>query len=168
MKKYNLLAIVSMFLLGSIFLPQFLHAQKNKDSIQEKKVTGLLDNQHFRFIAQSATPASGRTRQLESQYDLQVSKERVVADLPYFGTAYFSPVNPSEGGVKFTSKDFVYNVAKRKKDGWDVFIKGKDFADPPNMALTVFSDGKATLQVTSNSRQGISYNGYIVDPDNEK
>src|SRR5450432_2603675 len=108
MKKYSLPAIIIAWLPVLILLPQFLTAQTNKDSIKLQMVTDLVTNQHYNFIAQSAAPLTGRQRQLDSQYDLQVSKEKVVADLPYFGTAYFSPVNPSEGGIKFTSKDFVY------------------------------------------------------------
>jgi Domain of unknown function (DUF4251) len=168
MKKYALPAIINIFLLGLIFPPQFLTAQTNKDNTKLQKVTDLVTSQHYSFIAQSVTPSSGRVRQLDTQYDLRVSKEQVAADLPYFGTAYFSPVNPSEGGIKFASKDFDYNMVKRKKDGWDVLIKTKDISDQQNLNLTIYSNGKATLQVTGNTRQGISFSGYIVAPDKEK
>ena len=164
MKKYSLLVIINLLLAVLVFMPQFSTAQKNADTVQQNMFESLVASQHYRFIAQSATTASGRLRMLDAQYDLQVSKEQIVADLPYFGTAYFSPVNPSETGVKFTSKDFDYNMVKRKKDGWDILIKSKDISDAQNLNLTVYSNGKATLQVTSNSRQGISFNGYIVAP----
>ncbi|MES1222572.1 MAG: DUF4251 domain-containing protein [Bacteroidota bacterium] len=164
MKRYRLLPVTAICLFGWMLLPQFSNAQKNKDSL----ITDLVTSQHYRFVAQSAIPLNGRLRQLDSQYDLLVAADKVVADLPYFGTAYFSPVNPAEGGIKFTSKDFDYNLVKRKKDGWDVLIKCKDITDPPNLDLTIYSNGKATLQVTSNTRQGISFNGYIVAPDKEK
>lgn len=167
MKKYSLMVIANLLPALLIFMPQCSTAQKNADSVQQNTFESLVVSQHYRFIAQSATTASGRLRMLDAQYDLQVSKEQIVADLPYFGTAYFSPVNPSQTGVKFTSKDFDYNMVKRKKDGWDILIKSKDISDAQNLNLTVYSNGKATLLVTSNSRQGISFNGYIVAPNKE-
>jgi Domain of unknown function (DUF4251) len=168
MKKYSFPILINICLLAIVCLPQSLTAQANKDSVRQQGVLDLINSQRYRFIAQSETPLTGRMRQLDSQYDLLVTKEQVAADLPYIGAAYFSPSNPAEGGIKFTSKNFDYNIAKRKKDGWDVLIKCKDITDPPNMNMTVFSNGKATLQVTSNNRQGISFNGYIVAADKEK
>jgi hypothetical protein len=167
MKKYSLIVIINILVAVLVLMPQFSTAQKNADSVQQNKFENLVASQHYTFIAESATTASGRLRMLDVQYDLQVSKEKVTADLPYFGTAYFSPVNPSETGIKFTSKDFDYNLVKRKKDGWEILIKSKDISNAQNLNLTVYSNGKATLQVTSNSRQGISFNGYIVSPDKE-
>ncbi|MEP6746505.1 MAG: DUF4251 domain-containing protein [Bacteroidota bacterium] len=167
MKKYSLPVLINIFLSGLIFLPQQLGAQ-NKDSIQLQKLTDWVTNQQYSFIAQSVNPLSGRQRQLDSQYDLKVSKEQVVADLPYFGIAYFSPVNPSDAGIHFTSKTFEYSLTKRKKDGWNVLVKSKDLNDQQDLNLTIYSNGKATLQVTSNRRQAISFNGYIIAPDKEK
>jgi hypothetical protein len=167
MKKYHVSAIISLFLLAVAFLPQFCMAQK-KDSVKTAAVKELVNSRHYTFKAQSMLPLSGRTRQLTSDYDLQVSPDKIVAYLPYFGRAYSAPANPSDGGLQFTAKDFDYTVTDRKKDGWNVSIKPKDVTDTQQMDLTIFGNGNASLQVTGNTRQAISFNGYITAPDKKK
>ena len=105
---------------------------------------------------------SGRTRQLTSDYDVKVTKAQVVSYLPYFGRAYSAPIDPSQGGIQFTSKDFDYTTTPRKKGGWDIQLKPKDYRDVQQMSLSITEDGYASLQVTSTNRQLISFTGYIT------
>ena len=107
-------------------------------------------------------PMSGRTRQLTSDYDVKITKTQVVSYLPYYGRAYTAPTDPSQGGIQFTSKDFDYTVTPRKKGGWDIQIKPKDYRDVQQFNFNVTESGYASLQVTSTNRQSISFNGYIT------
>lgn len=144
-----------------------VHAQdtkKDKDAEKIVQVRNLVDSQNYIFIAQSASPMSGRLRQLTPDYDLKITKSSIVSYLPYFGRAYTAPLDPSKGGIQFTSKDFEYTATPRAKGGWDVLIKPKDYRDVQQMSLSISSTGYATLQVTSTSRQPISFNGYIRAP----
>jgi hypothetical protein len=111
---------------------------------------------------------SGRVRQLTPDYDLKITKSSIVSYLPYFGRAYSAPLDPTQGGIQFTSKDFEYTATPRNKGGWDVLIKPKDYRDVQQMTLTISSTGYATLQVTSINRQPISFNGYIRAPKNRR
>ena len=160
MKKYSFSAIISALLLA-LLLPAGMMAQK-KDSIKAAATREMVTNQQYTFKAQTASPLAGRLRQLTTDYDLKVSKEQIVAYLPYFGRAYSAPLDPSKGGIQFTSKDFDYKLTERKKGGWNVSIKTKDLAEAQQMELTIFSDGTASLQATSTNRQSISFNGYIT------
>lgn len=83
--------------------------------------------------------------------------------MPYFGRAFVAPMNPSEGGIRFTSTDFNYTVKDRKKGGWDIAILPKDAKDVRQMLLSVTESGYGSLQVISNNRQQISYNGYLME-----
>jgi len=160
MKKYSFSAIISALLLA-LLLPAGMMAQK-KDSIKAAAIREMVTNQQYTFKAQTASPLAGRLRQLTTDYDLKVSKEQIVAYLPYFGRAYSAPLDPSKGGIQFTSKDFDYKLTERKKGGWNVSIKTKDLAEAQQMELTIFSDGTASLQANSTNRQSISFNGYIT------
>src|SRR5579872_1513373 len=98
-----------------------LYAQSAKADKQAEKavvIRNLVDSQNYAFIAQSAMPMSGPVRQLTSDYDLKVTKDKIVSYLPYFGRAYVAPIDPSRGGIQFTSKDFDYKTTERKKGGW--------------------------------------------------
>jgi hypothetical protein len=162
MKKYRFPAIIRILVLSILLVPVIAVAQ-NKDSMQAVDIKNMVASQHYTFKAQTASPLSGRLRQLTSDYDLQVSKEKIVAYLPYFGRSYSAPIDPSKGGIQFTSKDFDYRLTERKKGGWNVSIKTKDISEAQDMQLTIFSDGTASLQVNSANRQSISFQGYLTD-----
>ena len=118
-------------------------------------------SKNYVFTAQSVTPLGGRYRQLTSDYDLRVSTDKVVAYLPYFGRAYSAPIDPTQGGINFTSNKFAYQQTSRKKGGWIVTIKPTDVQDVRELTLTIASGGNATLNVISNNRQSISFDGYV-------
>ncbi|MEO6314599.1 MAG: DUF4251 domain-containing protein [Chitinophagaceae bacterium] len=162
MKKNRFLFLLVATVLSVLLKPATSLAQNNKDSVKIAAVTALVNNQEYTFKAQSAVPLSGRLRQLNSDYGLQVSKAAVVSQLPYFGRAYSAPLNPQDGGIQFTSKDFDYTISNKKKGGWNISIKPKDSKDVTQMQLSIFNNGTASLQVTSNNRQSISFNGYIT------
>ena len=147
------------FILVSLLLSTF--AVTNAQEKNETSAQQLIESKNFVFKAESVNPNRGRFRQLTSEYDLVVAVDTVVAFLPYFGRAYSAPISPSDGGIKFTSSDFEYKVEKRKKRGWDVFIKPKDVNDSQELYLTIFENNKATLRVNSVNRESISFNGYI-------
>jgi Domain of unknown function (DUF4251) len=74
-----------------------------------------------------------------------------------------APANPAEVGVKFSSGDFAYDQKDRNKDGWEITITPRDVGDIRDCRLIVYSNGNADLMVNSNSRQTISYRGYITN-----
>jgi hypothetical protein len=154
-------------LLSLMILPFVAGAQSDptdKKAVKLAAIKNRVESQNYVFKAQTVMPMSGRTRQLTSDYDLKVTKESIVSDLPYFGRAYSAPIDPTKGGIEFTSKDFDYTLTPNKKDGWTALIKPKDYRDVQQMTLNISSTGYATLQVTSTNRQPISFNGIIVAP----
>lgn len=132
------------------------HAQQKETDIKNK-----IQAKSYVFMVQSVSPMRGSMRQLTPEYDLRVSPDSIISWLPYFGRAYSAPINASEGGIKFTSTNFTYTVMNRNKGGWDITIKPKDATDVNRLFLTVFANGSASLQVISNNRDPITFNGYI-------
>lgn len=100
----------------------------------------IQDKRHV-FMAQSAMPLSGRSRQLSPGYDVKVSADSIIAYLPYLDRAYSAPINTSDAGIKFTATKFQYSVTERSKDGWDITIKPKGLMDVQQLFLTIFQDG---------------------------
>jgi hypothetical protein len=141
-------------------------AQESKEDKKQKeyaRIESLINSKNYVFVAESVLPLGRRTINLTSTYFLRVSSDTVVSDLPYFGRAFVAPIDPSEGGFHFTSTSFNYDIKERKKGGWDITILPKDEKDVRQMFLSVTESGYGSLQVTSNSRQQISYNGYIKE-----
>lgn len=148
-------------MIAMVALPAALQAQEEKD--KQEVIKSLIESKQYVFKAQTALPSRGRTRPLNTEFDLRVSGDSLISYLPYFGRAYSAPINPSQGPLNFTSTDFDYKVSDRKKGGWDIDIRPKDVQDPRQMSLRVFDNGSASLTVTSNNRQPISFNGFITE-----
>ncbi|MEP6675873.1 MAG: DUF4251 domain-containing protein [Ferruginibacter sp.] len=140
-----------------IFFTAFFQATQ----AQQRDIKKLVDSQSYIFNAQTAYPSTGGSRQLSYGYDLTITKDKIVAYLPYFGRAYTAPVDPSEGGIKFTSTSFDYTVTAGKKSGWDVAIKLKDVNTVQEFSLTIFDNGTASLSIIPLNKQAITFDGYI-------
>ena len=163
MKHAKYLTILLVTCLAVVTFIPYSAAQKNTDKDDAKRAAfkNMVDSQQFVFVAQSVNPLRGRFRNLTSEYDVRVSQDTMVSYLPYFGRAYSAPIDPSKSGLEFKSTDFSYSVTPRKKNGWDVLIKPKDYRDVQQFRFTINENGSANLDVTSISRDPISFNGYI-------
>lgn len=146
-----------------IGLTSTLAAQDKKTNIKE-----LIDARSYVFKAQTMLPMGGRSRQLTTDYDVKVAKDSIISYLPYFGRAYTAPLDPSKGGIQFKSKDFEYTISNKRKGGWDIVIKPKDAGDVRQMSMMISENGYGSLQVLSNNRQPIIFNGYVTAREQRK
>lgn len=134
----------------------------------EHALKEIVESRNFVFVANSAMPLRGMTQAfitqmfLNASYDLTVSGDSVIAELPYFGRAWSAPMNMSGGGIRFVSVDNEYSIAARKKGGWEISIKPEDQRDTRQLNLTILKNGSATLRVNSTFRDPITFNGYVV------
>lgn len=152
-----------------------LQAQTDKDA-----VTKAIFAQDYVFSARSAQPLNasdinnilsrmpgytggGTINLAGSSYDLVVKKDSIVAYLPYYGRSFSPKIggNPDDSGIKFKSKSFGYILKNRKKGGWQIEIKPKDVKDNYTVNLTVGATGNATMIITSNNQQSITFDGNI-------
>ncbi len=150
MKKIWIMLVGITASLGAI-------AQNSVKGTTLEKIT----NKNFIFEPQTMMPASGGMRQLNGGYKLQISGDSLISYLPYIGRAYTAQVYGAGGGLDFTSTDFTYKFAPAKKNSYTVNISAKDGTQSSQFTFTIFDDGNAYLQVTSSSRQPVSYNGHI-------
>lgn len=132
------------------------------NAVRDSSVESMVRYGDFVFQAQTALPMRGRVRYLTSPYDLSVSRDTLEAYLPYFGRAYSAPIDPTKGGIEFTSTRFQYKIVSHKKGRWNILIKPEDVNDVQQLSLSVSGSGYASLQVLSTRRQPISFNGRIT------
>lgn len=134
-------------------------AEKQAQALEIRK---KMENGDFTFNATYAYPTGFRSMYLSPYYDVKVKPDTVVAYLPYYGRAYSAPMDPTEGGIKFTSTDFDYNVKPGKKSGnWLVDIRFNDTKREILFFFDIWENGTARLNVTDTNRQSISFNGNI-------
>ena len=132
-----------------------------KETDKQAAIKEMIASRQYLFIAESATPMSGHTRQLTPDYTLNVKKDTVEAYLPYFGRAFTATIGSADVGIQFKSSDFEYTDREEKDGGWNVTIKPKGVSDADLLVLHISTNGYTTLQVNSNMREMISFYGYI-------
>jgi hypothetical protein len=137
--------------------------KKDKKSERASMISSLITSRHFTFDARSVSPAGGATRQLTSYYDVTLKGDTLISYLPYFGRAYSPPINTSDAGINFTSKDFSYESTQRRRGGWNILIKPNDVPNAQQLSFSISENGQASLQVISNNRQTISFQGVIKE-----
>ncbi|HEY0066028.1 MAG TPA: DUF4251 domain-containing protein, partial [Flavisolibacter sp.] len=77
--------------------------QAGAQKAEAGEVKTLVESGNYIFKPQTVMPSVGGSRFLTSEYELVVSKDTLASFLPYFGRAFTAPVNPTEGGIRFTS-----------------------------------------------------------------
>jgi len=146
----------------------------------------IVEAKTYTFVARSATPLNvqdisaimsrmpgglqggGAINLNETYYEVKVTPDSVIAFLPYYGRSFTAPINQNEGGVKFNSKKFDYKGKKGRKRGWDIVIDTKDANENYRLALNIGDEGYATLSLNSNSKQSITYQGYLKENEEKK
>jgi hypothetical protein len=133
------------------------HAQENSP----EKLQAAVDSKTFVFEGRQASGMRGRMIQIDPGYTLNVIPEKVIGDLPFFGRSYQATPGTTDGGLKFEFSEFDYLVKPRKKGGWDITIEPTEQNDIRSIFLTIQESGNASLRITSNSKEAMSYSGII-------
>jgi hypothetical protein len=167
--------IKSILTLAISFVTLQVFAQTDKETTNK-----IVNDTVYTFTANSATPTgnqqlndallkmgggqgAGRINLTGSNYDLKVTKDSLVAFLPYYGRAYnVSPSNINEGGIKFKSKNFSYKTTKNKKGSYTIRIRTNDLnSENYDLTLSISQNGYASLVASSNNKQPITFDGYL-------
>ncbi len=127
------------------------------------KLQGAVDSKNFVFEARQASGSRGRMIQLDPGNLLSVSPEKVIGGLPFFGRSFTAAPGQTNGGLEFEFSEFTYEVKPRKKGGWDITIEPTEPNDIRSIYLTIQKTGNTSLRITSNSKEGMSYNGILKE-----
>jgi len=144
------------------FLFAISAAGAKAQELDKAVVAKLIESKEFTFKATSMLPSGASVKQLNSDYDVKLLGDSVITYLPYYGRSY-TPVISGEEGINFTSGKFEYKAKARKKSGWQISVKPHDTKEVRELIFDISDSGYARLQVISNNKQSISYNGYIQE-----
>ena len=161
--KFQRLLLSFLILMCTYSNAQTAADQKKQDKNAQLK--NMIDSKHFQFQALSATSMKGKTIQLSSEYYLKLNKDSLNVDLPYYGRSYTADYPGTDVSVRFKSNQFSYSSDSTKKGGWEITIIPKNEPRANKIYMAVTSSGYCTVNIGSNTRQSISYYGYIKDYD---
>ncbi len=139
-----------------------LQAQKAKQSAEADRISSVIEQQKFTFLANWITDYQGNRRQLTPPYTLTVTSDSIECHLPYQGRLYSTP-RPEDVllmSILFTSKKY-HLENTQKRTGWDIKITPEDTRNVQALYLSVASKGAASLSIRSADRDQVSYEGHI-------
>jgi len=160
MKKYLLivLILISIYSIGSA---QNAKSQKKQDNYNQ--VLAVIESGNFEFVARKANPQGGRQIDLTTNPNfLRIKGNNGEAHMPYFGRAYSGGYGTGSGGIEFNGEFTEYNVEKNDaKFRLLIKFKIKGDNDTYNGTLNITGLDNASLSISSNNKQVISYFGDI-------
>ncbi len=128
-----------------------------REAREAQMVVDNLQNADFTIDIDRMYPLRG-TSQHVSNYSVSVKDGVLDSHLPFIGQAWRVPYGGGHA-LNFKADIGSYNVAKTRKDGYEVRIYVKTDEDEHLYLLTVFTNGRASLEVQSGNRDRISYSG---------
>lgn len=136
-----------------------------RNAAKAAEVKKQMDAKNFTFQARYMYPLGGGQRYLNTDYDVRVTKDSVIAFLPYFGVAFSGAgYNSNEdNGIKFISTKFDYQSELKKNGTWYVVIKPQDSRTTNQLVFNISPNGSTDLSVISTNRQRIRFDGYLKD-----
>jgi hypothetical protein len=158
--------IFALFISLQVIEPATAQTKKQvRDAAKVAEVKDQLDAKTFTFQARYMYPMGGGQRYLNTDYDVRVTKDSVIAFLPYFGVAYSGAgYNTNEdNGIKFTSTKFDYTSEVKKNGSRYIVIKPTDSRTTNQLVFNISPNGSTDLSVISNNRQRIRFDGYLKD-----
>lgn len=130
-----------------------------------KEYASKIEDRNFTFHANSAQPMSGRSINLNYNYYLKVTKDTIIASLPYYGRSYLAPIDATNISIDFTSTNFLYSTNKKDNGSYEIKIEPKDITNQQNegisLLLSISPSGYATLNALPTNRQSISFYGTV-------
>jgi hypothetical protein len=137
-------------------------SSKNLPTATPEQVQEAILSNNWVFVAQSVIPQGGRSRILDSRYEVRTSKDTVNCYLPYFGQSYSgSGMMSNSNPMDFRSTKFTVDREEGKKGGYRVRIRPSDVNSVQFMNFDLYDNGNASLNVTLTDRSSITYNGYV-------
>lgn len=171
MKHSAILIMVFVFLSANLTSVSGQDKKTREEKRQEKfeETVQLIEDLNFIFEADRAFPQGGASIDLTTNYGfLKIKKDSTaVGDLPFFGRA-FSVDYGGSGGIEFSGKmeELEYSANKeRKRISFSFKVKDDDYYQ---ISFDVSYNGDASLNVISQNRSSIRYNGDISLPEEEK
>lgn len=162
MKYKRTMTAILVVTIGLLFSGCGASQSATEKAQQAQFLSEQIKSFNFEFVATYAYPQNFRPINLSSPYDVKVLPDTVQAYLPYYGRAFSAPMDPSEGGIKFTSTDFKYEIEKGRKAGnWIIKIITADTNRPFELNFNLWDNGIGSLNVQDRDRQSISFQGSV-------
>ena len=171
MKKNLTLLLIALFFSVSISA-QSKKEKKQAESLKQfNEMKEIIESEEFEFLADWATTARGRRISLTTNVNfLKFSKDSIDIYLPYFGSSISGGATmTSDGGIVYSGPKTKYKMSVNdKKQKINIAFTASDKNDTFDFSLTIFKGGSTNINVNSNYRTSIKYDGQTRAPKPDK
>jgi hypothetical protein len=135
---------------------------KGKHPGKKDQTEVLLNRREFTFKATRAIPSRGSSIDLTTNPNyMNFYPDLVESYMPFFGRAYSGVGYGKDTGLHFKGQPDTFSVDK-KKNNYQVTVNVKGGSDIFRIFLIVSPGGNASVTITSNNREAISFIGEIT------
>ncbi|MDR1602576.1 MAG: DUF4251 domain-containing protein [Tannerella sp.] len=162
MKRIHLFltgAIIGLMAAGQMSCSSSKTAARNE---RAETVKQQLESRRYTIDVDRMLPMQGPSQHLTTNYGLTIKGDTVISYLPYFGRAYSVPYGGGKG-LNFEALISDYSLVFDAKGVAKISFRTRSEDDLYLYEAEVFNNGKTTLRVTSNNRQGISFYGQLKE-----
>jgi hypothetical protein len=148
----------------SILISALLIIETSGQSVREQ-MDALLSSRNFVFHATRALPSHGNSIDLTTNVSyVKFSPDFIDSYMPFFGRAYSGVGYGNDQGLHFKGQPEEFKI-DRKKNKYQITAMVRDGNENYRLYLTVTPSGSASLSISSNNRESMSYQGEIRPPD---
>jgi len=128
-----------------------------------RQVQTALNDRHYLVDVKEMYPRRGPSRNIASDWSLEVRGDTLVSYLPYFGRAYSIPYLGGKG-LNFTAPISKYSDYVTAKGVRVISLVVDNGEDVISYQLEVFDNGQTTIAVQPHEMESISYGGELSWP----
>ena len=148
--------------------PMSGQTKKQKKEETQKAIRELIEAQKIKVEVNTAYPMRGPSKNLTTNYSIEIRNDSIFSYLPYFGIAYSVPYGGGKGLI-FNAKITEYKLTFDKKGTANIRFKTRTDEDSFVYSLSISTSGWADVNVTPTNRQAIWFRGsFIYDQPSKK
>jgi len=170
MKKTLFLLLIGLFISFTISAQSKKEKKEAEGLKQFNEMKDIIESGEFEFMADWATTARGRISLTSNVNFLKFSKDSINIYLPYFGSSSSGGATMTgDGGIVYSGPKTKYKMSVNdKKQKINIAFTASDKNDTFDFSLTIFKGGNTNINVNSNYRTSIKYDGQTRAPKPDK
>ena len=160
MKKWILPLLAAVLTVSSCGIFSETPAERREREAREAQlVTEKVNTGNFTIDIDRMYPLRGSSKSV-TNYSITVKDGKLISALPFIGRAWKVPYGGGHA-LNFEADILNYTVTPVRKDGYEVRIYVKTDEDEHLYLLTIFDNGRSSLDVQSGNRDRMSYSGIM-------
>jgi hypothetical protein len=161
MKKWILPLMAAVLAVSAcgILTPETREQRVAREAQEARMVRQGIEAGNFTIDIDRMYPVRGSSK-VVNNYSVKVKDGVLFSHLPFIGQAWRVPYGGGHA-LNFDAPVINYTVSQLKNEGYEIRIYVKTDEDEHLYRLTVFDNGRASLDVQSQNRDRISYTGQM-------